>query len=188
MDAARSVTSPRRPARGFTLLEVLVALFVLSVGLLGAARLEILSVRSVTSSSLRSQAVSLAYDMGDRMRANPRAMTTANGAPVGFYNAADTAAYVGAADNACAETATQAAVDCTAAQMAAHDLWEWSATLGQQLPAGAGVTCIDSTPNDGTAVAPACDNVGAIYAVKVWWDDIEQDGTVTKRLALALRP
>jgi type IV pilus assembly protein PilV len=177
-----------RTTAGFTLLEVLVALFVLSVGLLGAARLEIISLRSVTSSSLRSQAVSLAYDMSDRMRANARGMTAANGTAVGFYNAADAGSYVTPADNACTETATQAAATCTVAEMAAHDLWEWGNTLGQFLPGGAGVTCIDSTPNDGSAAAPACDNLGSIYAVKVWWTDVEQDGTVTKRLSLLLRP
>lgn len=55
---------------GFTLLEVLIALLVLSVGLLGIAGLQLTSLRSNHSAYLRSQATILAYDILDRMRAN----------------------------------------------------------------------------------------------------------------------
>lgn len=59
--------------RGFTLIETLVALLVLSIGLLGVAALQLTSLRSNTSSSYRSQATFLAYDIADRMRANRQA-------------------------------------------------------------------------------------------------------------------
>jgi type IV pilus assembly protein PilV len=57
-------------ARGFTLVEALVALVVLSIGLLGVAALQLTSLRANTSASSRSQATFLAYDITDRMRAN----------------------------------------------------------------------------------------------------------------------
>ena len=57
-------------SRGFTLVEVLVALVVLSIGLLGVAALQLTSLRSNHSSAMRSQATFLAYDIIDRMRAN----------------------------------------------------------------------------------------------------------------------
>src|SRR5262249_56408603 len=63
--------SRSRRARGFTLIEALVALLVLSIGLLGVAALQLTSLRSNPSSSFRSQATLLAYDVVDRMRANP---------------------------------------------------------------------------------------------------------------------
>lgn len=65
---------------GFTLLEILVALVILSIGLLGLAGLQATGLRSNHSGYLRSQATILAYEMADRMRAN-RAVAIA-----GSYN------------------------------------------------------------------------------------------------------
>jgi type IV pilus assembly protein PilV len=59
--------------RGFTLIEMLVSLVVLSIGLLGVAALQLTSLRSNHSSAMRSQATFLAYDIIDRMRANREA-------------------------------------------------------------------------------------------------------------------
>jgi type IV pilus assembly protein PilV len=56
---------------GFTLLEVLIALLVLSIGLLGLAALQTSGLRSNQMASMRTLATQLAYDMTDRMRANP---------------------------------------------------------------------------------------------------------------------
>ena len=57
--------------RGFTLLEVLIALLILSIGLLGLAALQTTSLRSNEMASMRTAATHLAYDITDRMRANP---------------------------------------------------------------------------------------------------------------------
>lgn len=57
--------------RGFTMIEVLVALFVLALGLLGLAMLQTTSLRLNTNSYSRTQATFLAYDILDRIRANP---------------------------------------------------------------------------------------------------------------------
>ena len=56
--------------RGTTLIEVLVAIVVLAVGLLGMALLQITSVQSNHSAYYRSQVTILASDLADRMRAN----------------------------------------------------------------------------------------------------------------------
>ncbi len=61
--------------RGFTLVEVLVALVVLSVGLLGMAKMVMVSSHSNDSAYLRSQATALAYQAMDSMRANLLAAT-----------------------------------------------------------------------------------------------------------------
>ncbi len=57
-------------ARGFTLVEVLVSLVILSIGLLGIAKLMLFSSHSNDSAYLRSQATDLAYEILDYMRAN----------------------------------------------------------------------------------------------------------------------
>jgi len=61
--------------QGFTLLEVLIALLILSIGLLGLAALQTTSLRSNQMASMRTTATQLAYDMSDRMRANPAGVT-----------------------------------------------------------------------------------------------------------------
>jgi len=74
----------RSVSRGFTLVEALVALLVLSIGLLGVAALQLSSLRANNSASSRSQATFLAYDIADRMRAN---RTQASAYAIGFGDA-----------------------------------------------------------------------------------------------------
>lgn len=66
-------------SHGFTLLEVLIALVVLSLGLLGIAALQGAGLRSSHGAQLNSQAVLLAYDLADRIRANPRTLAAYDG-------------------------------------------------------------------------------------------------------------
>ena len=58
------------PAHGFTLVEVLIALVVLSVGMLGIAVLYVETLRAGRTAQLHTQAVSLAADLADRIRVN----------------------------------------------------------------------------------------------------------------------
>ena len=73
------VTSPAgnfgNRQQGFTLLEVLIALLVLSIGLLGLAALQTTGLRSNEMASMRTTSTHLAYDITDRMRANPAGVT-----------------------------------------------------------------------------------------------------------------
>lgn len=58
------------PQEGMTLIEVLVALLILTVGLLGAAAVQLNALKYTDSSRMTSQASFIAYDMMDRIRAN----------------------------------------------------------------------------------------------------------------------
>lgn len=60
----------RNRCQGLTLVEILVALVVLSIGLLGLAAMQTTSVKFTTSANQRTQAMALAYDIIDRMRGN----------------------------------------------------------------------------------------------------------------------
>ena len=82
----RQRLAPRRYEGGISLIEVLVAVVVLSIGLLGLAGLQASGMRVGQSSLYRSQAALLAYDMADRIRANAAA------ARAGKYNRALSAA------------------------------------------------------------------------------------------------
>ncbi|MTI63735.1 type IV pilus modification protein PilV [Methylophaga sp.] len=59
--------------QGFTLVEVMVAVLVLAIGLLGMAHLHVTSMKVNQSAEFRSQATTLAANMFDRMRANQQA-------------------------------------------------------------------------------------------------------------------
>lgn len=167
---------PRRACRphrlrmiaGYALLEALIAVVVASVGFIGAARLQTLGVKMNASSQLRQKAVLLSYQMTDRVRANMK------GFGAGNYDSPSVGSL------ACLSTG------CTPAQLAEADMTEWSADISSQLPNGSGVVCVDSTPDDGTATAPACDGVGNVLAVKVWWAD-RIDSTPTRFVTL-VRP
>jgi type IV pilus assembly protein PilV len=63
----------RRAQEGMTLIEVLVALLILTVGLLGAAAIQLNALKYTDSARMTSQASFIAYDMMDRIRANSAA-------------------------------------------------------------------------------------------------------------------
>ncbi|MGF6691051.1 type IV pilus assembly protein PilV [Metapseudomonas resinovorans] len=112
----RVVKSCRR-AQGFTLIEVLIALLVLAIGLLGMASLMVASVQSNQSASVRSQASTLAYDMAERLRLNrDRAVTSTSYETDGTNIPADPNCKTDG---------------CTPAQVATLDLREWLTQLAQ---------------------------------------------------------
>ncbi len=106
---------------GFSLVEVLIALVVLSVGMLGIAGLFLQGMQAGRTSTFRHHAVTLAGDVADRIRANP----TAGAA----YNHAANA--TGTNNNCVAQ-----GVDCNPAEMAANDIFLWQAQADDTLPAG----------------------------------------------------
>lgn len=107
----------RKRVQGFTLIEVLIALIIMSVGMLGIAGLYVHSMQAGRTSLFRHHAVTLAGDIADRIRANPRAV----------------AAYAGlGANNAC----VAGGIDCTPAEMAANDIFLWQQQATDTLPAG----------------------------------------------------
>jgi len=113
------MSSLRTMTAGFSLLEVLIALLVLSVGLLGLAALQANTLQFNQSAYLRSQATSLAYDMADRMRANREAALN------GDYNEA-LANPIPACDDVAAGTVVE------------RDLAGWRIALACALPVGNG--------------------------------------------------
>ena len=131
---------------GFTLLEVLVALVVLSIGLLGIAGLHIDGVRTGQSALQRTYAVNLASDMADRIRANPNGNYDVGAGPAGPAPAV-----------ICADTATaEAPGDCSPAAMAAYDVWEWRSALDADsatgLPGGQGSIDLDAATDPASMV------------------------------------
>lgn len=128
--------------RGFTLLEVLVAMVVMAVGMLGIAGMYVHSLQAGRTSQLRTQAVTLAADVADRIRANPQG---------GIQ-------YIGTgANNGCVEL-----VACAPDDLAAYDIWLWEQQRDLAMPAGTTVTVrYDDTDSDQPPV----------YTVNVNWPE-----------------
>ena len=112
-----AATLIRQRARGFTIVEVLVALVVLCVGMLGIAALYVTTLRSSGSAISRMQAVNLASDIADRIRANRRGRET--------YEMTGTPA-----DRDCIGESA----NCSAAEMAENDLFWWKQQITDSLP------------------------------------------------------
>lgn len=106
---------------GATLIEVLIALLIFTVGLLGVAAMQLRSLQSIADSGQRSQSVWLMQDFIERMRANP------DGTATQYATAQNCAALP---TRMCADyfnPSTGAKVNasvCNATQMAAFDAWE----------------------------------------------------------------
>lgn len=148
----------KRQTAGFTLIEVLVAVLVLSAGLLGVAGTMLTATRSSTSNYLKQQGVQYAYDIVDRMRANllvAAAASSSNPYIVGFDTPAATPA------KECTSSAGSA-VDCNPVQMAAYDVWQWRSSMKTALPGGSGAIVVD---------AGGPQNNTAIVTVTVQWSD-----------------
>jgi len=160
---------PRRlPARGLSLMESLIALLLLSFAALSYAALQMRGLSANHSALWRSKASLLAYDMSDRMRANRVGLAD------GRYNSLlNVSAPSCGSGNA-----------CSPANMALLDHAQWATTLADELPGGDGVVCLDSSPDDGTGAAPACDGSGSMLVVKVFW----RERGVDARFALPVRP
>lgn len=119
--------------RGFTLIEVLVALLVLSIGLLGLAALQITSLQFNTDSYARTQATLLAYDILDRMRANSAAVST------GKYDASSStvSAKISAYNTCKASTCACNTSACDSDNLATYDLGKWYEKQSSLLPGAA---------------------------------------------------
>ncbi len=128
-----------RSQQGITLVEAMIALLVISVGLLGIASLQLTAMNQNTSSLNHSQAVWYAYNMSDRIRAN---ITQFNG-----YNGIDTT-------NGYSQDCITA--NCSDAQMRTADAADWSAMVSN-LPAGRGVINLG---NDGLEITVMWDDDG----------------------------
>lgn len=159
--------------QGFTLLETLAALLILSIGLLGLASLQLTNVKNSRDAYYRTQANILAQDIAERMRANRE------GIEENAYHATD-----GAQNANCRQL-----TGCTWSQLAADDVYLWHTSVESVLPSGEARVCKDSSPNDGTNASSAeCDNNGDNYAAKIWWDDDRNPTTPLQRFSLPFSP
>ena len=154
-------THLRQRQAGFSIVEVMVALVVMAVGMLGIASLYVTTLRSSGSAMSRMQAVNLASDLADRIRANRFAR----------------AAYANPeAQRACIGTTA----NCSQADMAANDLFMWQQQIDDLLPGNAQglVQYVAGAPNTPDT-----------YTINVNWKEVgstSNEGDADGRLSYVL--
>jgi type IV pilus assembly protein PilV len=142
MQLKRRQSSPTR-TRGFTLIELMITLVVVSVGLLGLAKLQAAATAETQVSRTRSIMAYQAESLAGTMRANRAYWANATGA-------LPTVSIAGGKAISSDSTGVQdcATMICNAAQMAMHDLDFWAAAYAKRFPAAtAAIACgVESGP------------------------------------------
>lgn len=147
---------------GYSLIEVLVAMFILAVGVLGAAATQAVALRMRHDSDLMTAAVRLGATLGERLRANP----SSTDAYLFEFDA------VAGARPAAPTMQCFAGANCSAAQLAAFDIHDISHTLSSSFPGGRIRVCRDAQPWDAARHSlrwQCADGAGAPLVVKIGW-------------------
>ncbi|HEY0660393.1 MAG TPA: type IV pilus modification protein PilV [Lysobacter sp.] len=156
-------TQPRAAARrqgGFSLIEVLIALLVLALGLLGLAFMQVLNVRYTSSAENRTMATNLASEVLDMMRSNPRHVVV--------YQRLTEGSFAGV---------TEPAGGCSAigndAATAVRNVARWRCDVVSQLPEGTGSVNVVGTQATGYTVTVTVS----------WTDDVGKSGDAAENAA-----
>jgi type IV pilus assembly protein PilV len=167
---------PRRNprSRGFSLLEVLIAVVVLSFGLLGVVGLHASALQNNRAARLQSTAVQLGRELGEMMRGNKAvALQAADNPYLGEFNsplAAATAATCLSVGSVCA----------TNVEVASAELSEWLSRVDGELPGARVTICRDDAPYDaGGRPRWACADASAsdTLVIKIGWTTLSTDGS-----------
>lgn len=163
--------SSRHGQRGYSIIEVLVAVLVMTLGILGITGLQSTSLAFNTQSLQRTKAAYLSYEILDRMRANPDQL------------------YSVALD---ANPGTQECftTNCTPAQLMAFDLAEWKCALGKYTTTetcvalanepGALIHAMEALPGgDGSVVCAVNGGVKSCTVVVRWQERADKPNTAT---------
>lgn len=137
--------------KGFTMVEVLVAVVILAIGLLGISRAQLTGFKSNSETMVRTQAVTIIYMMADRMRSN---MAETSLGSLSVYAVLDPS--TASAISGCGTPPS----GCSKTSMAENDLNEWWAKVSE-LPLGTG----SITFNNG-------------YTIIIQWDS-DRSGVIT---------
>ena len=161
----------RRRIAGFSLVEVLIALVILSVGLLGIAAMVSESLKSKDSSYYRTQALDYAAAILDRMRAN-RAQALANAYDVSYGG-------TGSGTAPPSDNCTSSADNCTPSQIASVDLAQWQAEISAALPA-----ISNSAPAAGMVTTTTVGQMTQVN-ISIRWNDKRANSAVSSAASAA---
>ena len=148
--------------KGFTLIEALVAFLILSIGMLGIASLQTISLKAGKTAIQRTVAVLKAEEMMERIRNNPVALGTV--APSGYTSSLTD---LGESKNCNDYGATP--INCNRTNLARDDIYYWKADLKKSLPA------VGTTASIGVVLPPAVLAAGAtptaVVTISINWKE-----------------
>lgn len=174
--------------RGVGMIEVLVTLFILSIGILGVASMQFVSSFSNSDALNRSQSVMVAQQLSERLRASARLSLIGDGLVVdeqyfnaNLYNFANLSCPTGVSDYNCFCLSLPAAIpdcnggQCTAAQFATYDAYEASCSAVSANPTvELNLSCDDNNELD----AEACSTGSRVSIILSWpvenWQNIDR--------------
>jgi type IV pilus assembly protein PilV len=173
--------------RGFSLLEVLVGIVVLSFGLLGAVGLHAYGLQANREARLQSAGVQLARELAELMRANK---------DVAIRTAVNNNPYlIDYPSHPFTTTANCFTARCDSAEdLARWDVATWLEHLNDEangLPGARVLVCFDSTPFDAAGMPQwECSNTGGLVVIKIGWTrgSTDRSATGTAALERATRP
>ena len=163
-----------RRCAGFTLVEVLVALFVVALGVAGAAAVQAVAVHAAGEAARLSDGTRLAASLAQRMRANPAAMRLPDAAnPYLQFDAR-------AGESIAASASCYAATGCSPVQMASFDLADTAEALAGRFPGGRMRVCRDAREPDAAGLLSwtCTDDPGAPVTIKLGWRSRQGDPEV----------
>lgn len=174
---------------GFSMIEVLISVFVLALGVIGSAGMQLGALRTTQQSTFQTIALELAAEMADKMRANASQMKRADNLflKVDYRSATDT-------DPAPPSTLCYGnAGGCDAEALARFDIYEWEKRVKANLPGGRALICHDAAPWDGglgaltwACAQPSPDSVGLV--IKIGWQAKNPDGSLIQDAAKQFPP
>lgn len=147
------------------MIEVLVAIAVLTLGAGGVAAMQLHALRMARHSSYQTSATQLAVELADIMRANPEAAYGSGNPYLFSYQA-------GAQVTAASSLPPCILHTCDAAAMAHADVAGWRQRLRQSIPPASVVVCRDGSPAMTHGLRWDCDHAGhAAIVIKIGWPD-----------------
>lgn len=160
------MATSRQVSTGFSLVEVLVSIVVLSIGLLGSIGMLLTAVRTGKEAATFAAAVNLARDLSEKVRMNPGVAArndAANTYLVANWTAGSDAPV--AAGGGCAAEA------CNPESLAAWDMSEWKRRVAKALPGARLSVCFDDKPWNASAgeYEWSCSEAGPNVVVKLGW-------------------
>ena len=165
--------------QGFSLIEVLVSVFILTVGVIAASSLHLTALHTSQQSSLQTKAVHLAVELAESMRADLFSLTEQ--------------VVMSAHDHDCASS-TEA---CHAYTFSSDEIGVWRQRVAEELPGGQAQICQDAEPWDSSreklrwaCASPPASTKGALV-IKIGWRDKSEGNdasTDAPKLALVVQP
>lgn len=171
----------RRHTEGFSLLEVLISIVILSFGLLGMVGMQATAIQANKEARFQSTAVRMAGELGELMRNNQEVGTATTTLLNPYLINWDSGAAIPSATTNCLTGDCYSVASSSKLQVATFDVREWVKRLNTELPGARVVVCFDDVPYVAATGIPqwSCSGSGTTAIIKIGWTRGSTDKTKT---------